>query len=200
MCYLFTQVSQSHSISAGAHSVNIINLSSSSKGASVSRVCLNCKRIGLSQRSCANSGFQSQSRKSLLKSSHSGFGSNRSFQAFSLSWENVVSAVSIFIFFLSCVLCSGLFPCFDYLYLLSFSTCQIYFLFFFYFSLACLASLACQARLYPWLKSKDLVRSPSSLDLCTVLPSSLPLLVTRYKKAGVLPPAFALILFTLSGF
>jgi hypothetical protein len=30
------------------------------------------------------------------------------------------------------------------------------------------------------------------------LPSSLPLLVTRYKKAGVLPPAFALLLLAFS--
>jgi hypothetical protein len=62
-----------------------------------------------------------------------------------------------------------------------------------------LASLACLACLSPWRESKDLVRPYSSPGLCAVLLSGLPLLVTRYKKAGVLPPAFALILFAFSG-
>ena len=52
-------------------------------------------------------------------------------------------------------------------------------------SLASLACLACLACLYPWRESKDLVRPSSSLCLCAVGVSGLPLLVNRYKKAGL---------------
>ena len=66
-------------------------------------------------------------------------------------------------------------------------------------SLAFLACFACIAMPYPWRESKDLVRPSSALGLCAVRVSGDVLLVTRHKKAGLLRPAFDLILFTLSG-